>query len=65
MASSLPSDHKAKIIDGKAIAQTIRSEIASEVSHLSQKYGKVSLSLCVYESACVRVGEPGGMDVCD
>ncbi|XP_030532666.1 bifunctional protein FolD 2 isoform X2 [Rhodamnia argentea] len=41
MASSLPSDHKAKIIDGKAIAQTIRSEIASEVSHLSQKYGKV------------------------
>ncbi|KAI3425506.1 Methenyltetrahydrofolate cyclohydrolase [Psidium guajava] len=41
MASSLPSDHKAKIIDGKAIAQTIRSEIASEVSNLSQKYGKV------------------------
>ncbi|KAK3407398.1 bifunctional protein FolD 2 [Eucalyptus grandis] len=41
MASSLPSDHKAQIIDGKAIAQTIRSEIASEVSHLSQKYGKV------------------------
>ncbi|XP_057460667.1 bifunctional protein FolD 2-like isoform X2 [Actinidia eriantha] len=28
-------------IDGKAIAQTIRSEIASEVHHLSQKYGKV------------------------
>ncbi|XP_062023520.1 bifunctional protein FolD 2-like isoform X1 [Rosa rugosa] len=35
------SDHQAKIIDGKAIAQTIRSEIAEEVHHLSQKYGKV------------------------
>lgn len=46
-----PSDHKATIIDGKAIAQTIRSEIASEVQRLSEKYGKVSLSwqvhLCV------------------
>ncbi|KAL5708719.1 Bifunctional protein FolD 2 [Ranunculus cassubicifolius] len=31
----------ATIIDGKAIAQTIRSEIASEVHHLSTKYGKV------------------------
>ncbi|KAK2990604.1 hypothetical protein RJ640_019884 [Escallonia rubra] len=36
-----PSDHKATIIDGKAVAQTIRSEIASEVRHLSDKYGKV------------------------
>ncbi|PPD79171.1 hypothetical protein GOBAR_DD23887 [Gossypium barbadense] len=36
-----PSDSKATIIDGKAIAQTIRSEIADEVRHLSQKYGKV------------------------
>ncbi|KAB1202940.1 Bifunctional protein FolD 2 [Morella rubra] len=36
-----PSDHKATIIDGKAIAQTIRNEIAAEVCHLSQKYGKV------------------------
>ncbi|KAF3618861.1 Bifunctional protein FolD 2 [Capsicum annuum] len=36
-----PSDHKAAIIDGKAIAQTIRSEIASEVKLLSEKYGKV------------------------
>ncbi|KAB2616244.1 bifunctional protein FolD 2-like [Pyrus ussuriensis x Pyrus communis] len=35
------SDHKATIIDGKAIAQTIRNEIAEEVRHLSQKYGKV------------------------
>ncbi|KAM1058134.1 hypothetical protein EV2_032246 [Malus domestica] len=35
------SDHKAAIIDGKAIAQTIRNEIAEEVRHLSQKYGKV------------------------
>ncbi|XP_048442976.1 bifunctional protein FolD 2-like [Pyrus x bretschneideri] len=35
------SDHKAAIIDGKAIAQTIRNEIAEEVRHLSQKYCKV------------------------
>lgn len=39
MASS--PDHKATIIDGKAIAQTIRSEIATEVRLLSEKYGKV------------------------
>ncbi|CAI9104909.1 OLC1v1003701C1 [Oldenlandia corymbosa var. corymbosa] len=39
MASS--SDHKATVIDGKAIAQTIRSEIADEVRLLSQKYAKV------------------------
>lgn len=37
-----PSDHQATVIDGKAIAQTIRSEIASEVSILSEKYSKVS-----------------------
>jgi 5,10-methylene-tetrahydrofolate dehydrogenase/methenyl tetrahydrofolate cyclohydrolase len=36
-----PSEHKATIIDGKAIAQTIRNEIAAEVHHLSQKYNKV------------------------
>ncbi|XP_018857826.1 bifunctional protein FolD 2 isoform X1 [Juglans regia] len=36
-----PSDHKATIIDGKAVAQTIRNEIAAEVHLLSQKYGKV------------------------
>ncbi|KAM7495883.1 hypothetical protein LguiA_020297 [Lonicera macranthoides] len=36
-----PSDQKAAIIDGKAIAHTIRSEIASEVLLLSQKYSKV------------------------
>lgn len=35
------SDHKATIIDGKAIAQTIRSEIAAEVRRLSETYGKV------------------------
>ncbi|KAK4441761.1 Bifunctional protein FolD 2 [Sesamum alatum] len=35
------SDHKATLIDGKAIAQTIRSEIAAEVRRLSQTYGKV------------------------
>ncbi|XP_010242783.1 PREDICTED: bifunctional protein FolD 2 isoform X1 [Nelumbo nucifera] len=39
MASIL--DHQASIIDGKAIAQTIRSEIAAEVCTLSEKYGKV------------------------
>ena len=31
----------ATVIDGKAVAQTIRSEIAEEVRALSQKYGKV------------------------
>ncbi|KAL4603612.1 hypothetical protein ACB092_10G136700 [Castanea dentata] len=35
------SDHKANIIDGKAIAQTIRNEIASEVHYLSNKHVKV------------------------
>ncbi|CAA0824508.1 Bifunctional protein FolD 2 [Striga hermonthica] len=36
------SDHKkATIIDGKAVAQTIRSEIADEVLRLSDTYGKV------------------------
>ncbi|KAK8975205.1 hypothetical protein V6N11_058250 [Hibiscus sabdariffa] len=35
------SDYKATIIDGKAIAQAIRSEIADEARQLSQKYGKV------------------------
>ncbi|CAK7351723.1 unnamed protein product [Dovyalis caffra] len=35
------SDHKATVIDGKVIAQTIRSEIAEEVRQLSEKYGKV------------------------
>ncbi|CAH1414446.1 unnamed protein product [Lactuca virosa] len=40
VAMALHVDHKATIIDGKAIAQTIRSEIASEVSTLIEKYGK-------------------------
>ncbi|XP_057776578.1 bifunctional protein FolD 2-like isoform X1 [Salvia miltiorrhiza] len=35
------SDHKVTIIDGKAVAQTIRSEIAAEVRRLSETYGKV------------------------
>ncbi|PNT12667.1 hypothetical protein POPTR_011G098600v4 [Populus trichocarpa] len=35
------SEHKATVIDGKLIAQTIRSEIAEEVRQLSEKYGKV------------------------
>lgn len=37
------SDHKATVIDGKAIAQTIRSEIATEVRRLSETYGKVCM----------------------
>ncbi|XP_062088251.1 bifunctional protein FolD 2 [Humulus lupulus] len=41
MASSLPSVHSAKVIDGKAIAQTVRSEIADEVRQLSEQHGKV------------------------
>ena len=36
------SDQMATVIDGKAVAQTIRSEIADEVRQLSQKYGKVT-----------------------
>ncbi|KAL0717055.1 hypothetical protein Bca4012_066377 [Brassica carinata] len=36
-----PSDQTAKIIDGKAIAHTIRAEIAEKVRHLSEKHGKV------------------------
>ncbi|KAM7274979.1 hypothetical protein ACFE04_016845 [Oxalis oulophora] len=40
-ASASADEHKAKIIDGKAIAQTIRSEIAQEVQQLSDKYSKV------------------------
>ncbi|KAF9602458.1 hypothetical protein IFM89_028009 [Coptis chinensis] len=41
MASSEEEQKKATIIDGKAIAHTIRSEIASEVQQLSTKHGKV------------------------
>ncbi|KAJ4850585.1 Bifunctional protein FolD 2 [Turnera subulata] len=40
-SSSSSSDHQATVIDGKAIAKTIRSEIADEVRQLSQKHGKV------------------------
>lgn len=36
------SDQMATVIDGKAVAQTIRSEIADEVRILSEKYGKVA-----------------------
>ncbi|KAM7254900.1 hypothetical protein ACFE04_020141 [Oxalis oulophora] len=35
------ADHKAIIIDGRAIAQVIRSEIAEEVRQLSYNYSKV------------------------
>ncbi|KAL8518463.1 hypothetical protein ACS0TY_009731 [Phlomoides rotata] len=35
------SDHKATVIDGKAVAQTIRSEIAAEVRRLFEAYKKV------------------------
>ncbi|KAF4364486.1 hypothetical protein F8388_007063 [Cannabis sativa] len=41
MASSSPSVHSATVIDGKSIAQTVRSEIAVEVRQLSEQYGKV------------------------
>uniref|UniRef100_A0A7C8YN15 Uncharacterized protein n=1 Tax=Opuntia streptacantha TaxID=393608 RepID=A0A7C8YN15_OPUST len=37
----MATEHKAALIDGKAIAQTIRSGIATEVRLLSQNYGKV------------------------
>lgn len=42
-----PSDQTAKIIDGKAIAHTIRSEIAEEVRDLSEKHGKVDTFIAV------------------
>ena len=32
---------QAELIDGKAIAQTIRKEVAAEVAKLHDKYGKV------------------------
>ncbi|XP_038684036.1 bifunctional protein FolD 2 [Tripterygium wilfordii] len=41
MESPSTDEHRATIIDGKAIAQVIRSEIADEIRQLSQKYGKV------------------------
>ncbi|KAI8574717.1 hypothetical protein RHMOL_Rhmol01G0376200 [Rhododendron molle] len=44
MESHSDQKKEATIIDGKAIAQTIRSEIASEVRHLSDKYGKMSVT---------------------
>ncbi|MCL7031041.1 hypothetical protein MKW94_022030 [Papaver nudicaule] len=40
-SSEEQQEKKACIIDGKAIAQTIRSEISTEVKLLSEKYGKV------------------------
>ena len=33
--------HEAERIDGKAIAQAIRKEVAAGVTELRQKYGKV------------------------
>ncbi|CAH1453307.1 unnamed protein product [Lactuca virosa] len=47
VSMALLVDHKATIIDGKAIAQTIRSEIASEVSTLMEKYGKEDVTVIV------------------
>lgn len=41
MASEENERQACIIVDGKAIAQTIRSEIATEVQHLSTIYGKV------------------------
>jgi len=46
----MSSEQQAKLIDGKAIAQTIRSEIADEVRLLSQKYGKVRFFLYSYSN---------------
>lgn len=42
--TDLSADTKeAVLIDGKAIAQTIRKEVAAEVAKLHDKYGKVLL----------------------
>uniref|UniRef100_A0A2P2JXJ7 Methylenetetrahydrofolate dehydrogenase n=1 Tax=Rhizophora mucronata TaxID=61149 RepID=A0A2P2JXJ7_RHIMU len=49
MASPSVPDHKATLIDGKAIAQTIRSEIAEEVRQLSDKYAKVFYFILFYQ----------------
>ena len=61
------SSQQAELIDGKAIAQTIRKEVAAEVVKLREKYGKV-LSGCMGSAAvylyilfmcCVLPAEPG------
>lgn len=51
------SDHQATVIDGKAIAQTIRSEIASEIKILSEKYGKVGVFLYALFTAIMHMND--------
>ncbi len=51
---------QAELIDGKAIAQTIRKEVAAEVTKLREKYGKVllcctSLTICLASALQVQV----------
>ncbi|KAL8150552.1 hypothetical protein V2J09_020360 [Rumex salicifolius] len=41
LAMAISSEHTAKIIDGKAMAHSIRSEITAEVRVMAQKFGKV------------------------
>lgn len=47
---SAPAAHEAELIDGKAIAQTIRKEVAAEVAKLHDKYGKVLFGNFCYSS---------------
>lgn len=42
-ADTYENTQQADLIDGKAIAQTIRKEVAAEVAKLREKYGKVLL----------------------
>lgn len=55
MASEEQQPATAKIIDGKAIAQAIRNEIAAEVRSLSETYGKVKARS---RSVWFLVGDP-------
>lgn len=45
---------QAELIDGKAIAQTIRKEVAAEVVKLREKYGKVLLGAQSEMITCLR-----------
>ena len=40
-AEPAQQEHKAEIIDGKAIAAAIRGELAEEVQRLEKQFGKV------------------------
>uniref|UniRef100_A0A7C8YMK2 Tetrahydrofolate dehydrogenase/cyclohydrolase NAD(P)-binding domain-containing protein n=1 Tax=Opuntia streptacantha TaxID=393608 RepID=A0A7C8YMK2_OPUST len=52
----MATEHKAALIDGKAIAQTIRSGIATEVRLLSQNYGKIKGDWIKPGAAVIDVG---------